>query len=138
MASRKGVIENFIGSMWLILKLIINSFLFVYFCQYLKKKILIFHFFSKLEKAYDNNQEFLTGARVYNLAETLIPTLHHPEAILTQDTDHDGMKNNELYSYIENSKEALPVTVITSCCIVNALGEHIPPVMVITKLFLYF
>jgi hypothetical protein len=80
-------------------------------------------FFNNLENIYKRYDALADGTRIYNLDETSTTTVHKPKKIVAQ----KGVKQVNTCSSGERG------ILVTTCCIVSASGNTIPPVMVFPR-----
>ena len=80
-------------------------------------------FFLKLKEVYSRNSSFADGSRLYNLAETATSTVQNPNNIIT-------LKGVKQVAQVTSAERG---TLVTTCCIINALGHALPPVMVFPR-----
>lgn len=80
-------------------------------------------FFTKLEAVYSRSEHFSNGSRVYNLDETSTTTVQNPKKIIAG----KGIKQVNKCTSGERGQN------VTTCCIVNALGTALPPVMIFPR-----
>lgn len=80
-------------------------------------------FFNKLEAVYSRSDNFSNGSRVYNLDETSTTTVQNPKKIIAG----KGIKQVNKCTSGERGQN------VTTCCIINALGTALPPVMVFPR-----
>ena len=79
--------------------------------------------FLKLKEVYSRNSSFADVSRLYNLDETATSTV----------------QNSKQYYHFERVKQVAQITsaergtLVTTCCIINALGHALPPVMVFPR-----
>ena len=77
----------------------------------------------KLKEVYSRNSSFADGSRLYNLDKTATSTVQNPNNIITL----KGVKQ------VAQGTSAERGTLVTTCCIINALGHALPPVMVFPR-----
>ena len=77
-------------------------------------------FFEKLKNVYGHNVEFANGTRLFNLDKTSASTVQKPRNVVT-------LKGQKQVSQVTSFKRG---TLVTTCCLVNALGYSLPPVMI--------
>lgn len=87
-------------------------------------KVNVDLFFEKLENVLKRHPNFSTGLRIYNLDETGTLTVQNSAAKVLAE------KGTKQVSKIQSSERG---TLVTTCCIVNASGHAIPPVMVFPR-----
>lgn len=80
-------------------------------------------FFSKLKEVYERCQSFADGTRVFNLDESSTSTVQSPKNVIAQ----RGTKQVSQTTSFERG------TLVTTCCIINALGSFLPPIMVFSR-----
>lgn len=80
-------------------------------------------FFNKLEEVLKRHPQFADGSRIFNLDETATTTVQKSQKILAQ----KGVKQ------VSKATSAERGTLVTTCCIINALGNSIPPVMIFPR-----
>lgn len=80
-------------------------------------------FFNKLETVYSRSEHFSNGSRVYNLDETSTTTVQNPRKIIAG----KGIKQVNKCTSGERGQN------VTTCCVINALGTALPPVMVFPR-----
>lgn len=80
-------------------------------------------FFTNLENIFKKHGNFNSGTRIYNLDETATTTVRKPKKIIAQ----KGIK--QVSSCISAERGLL----VTTCCVVSASGNTIPPVMVFPR-----
>lgn len=79
-------------------------------------------FFSTLKSVMERHPSFADGTRMYNLDETLTTTVDRQEKILARKgTNTEKITNGE--------RDIL----VTTCCIVSATGQALPPAMVFRR-----
>ncbi|XP_063931371.1 tigger transposable element-derived protein 6-like [Zophobas morio] len=80
-------------------------------------------FFDNLERVMQRCDSFSDGSRVYNIDETATTTVQRSNKILAQ----KGVKQ------ISKCTSGERGSLVTTCCIINALGKTVPPVMVFPR-----
>ncbi|KAJ2937666.1 hypothetical protein O0L34_g17476 [Tuta absoluta] len=80
-------------------------------------------FFENLRKVYDRNPSFGNGCRVYNLDETATTTVQKPQRVLAP-------KGKQNISKITSGEKG---TLVTTCAIVCASGQALPPALVFPR-----
>lgn len=80
-------------------------------------------FFNNLENLYKRFPNFSDGTRIFNLDETGMQTVQKPQKIIAQ----KGVKQCAKVISAEKG------TLVTTCCIVSASGNTVPPVMVFPR-----
>lgn len=80
-------------------------------------------FFDNLKKAYDRSEAFSDGTRIYNLDETGTTTVQKPKKVLSA----KGVKQVSQCTSGERG------VLITTCCIISASGNTLPPAMVFPR-----
>lgn len=80
-------------------------------------------FFDNLEKVYGRSPKFSDGTRIYNLDETATTTVHRPKKVLSA-------KGTKQVSQCTSGERGV---LITSCCIISASGNTLPPVMIFPR-----
>ncbi|XP_063220582.1 uncharacterized protein LOC134529986 [Bacillus rossius redtenbacheri] len=80
-------------------------------------------FFDNLEKVYKAHSEFADGTRVFNLDETATSTVQKPQKVLAE-------KGSRQVAKCTSAERG---TTVTTCCIVSASGNTVPPVMVFPR-----
>lgn len=80
-------------------------------------------FFDNLEEVFKKLPVFTDGTRIYNLDETAITTVQKPPKVVTQ----KGIKQ------VSKCTSAEKGTLVTTCCIISASGNTIPPAMVFPR-----
>ena len=81
------------------------------------------NFFLKLKEVYSRNWSFVDGSRLYNFDETATSTVQNPNNIIT-------LKGVKQVAQVTSAERR---TLVTTCCIINALGHALPPVMVFPR-----
>lgn len=77
-------------------------------------------FYDNLENVYKRSNAFADGSRVYNLDETGTLTVQKPKKVITE----KGVKQVSQCTSGERG------TLVTTCCIISAAGNTLPPAMV--------
>ena len=77
-------------------------------------------FFANLKEVYDRHPSFADGSRTFNLDETSTTTVQKPRKVVAE-------KGQKQVSQVVSSERG---QLVTTCCIINALGSHIRPIMV--------
>jgi hypothetical protein len=80
-------------------------------------------FFDNLEQVLKSHTQFADGTRIFNLDETATSTVQKPQKVLTG----KGTKR------VSKCTSAERGTTVTTCCIISASGNTIPPVMVFPR-----
>lgn len=80
-------------------------------------------FFDKLENVLKRQDCFGNGSRIYNLDETGVTTVQTPKKVIAQ----KGVKR---LNQITSAERGVLVTV---CCIINAYGHALPPVILFPR-----
>ena len=80
-------------------------------------------FFGKLEEVIKRHPQFADGSRIFNLDETGTTTVQKSQKIL-------ALKGTKQVSKATSAERG---TLVTTCCIINALGYSIPPVMIFPR-----
>ena len=80
-------------------------------------------FFGKLEEVIKRHPQFADGSRIFNLDETGTTTVQKSQKIL-------ALKGTKQVSKATSAERG---TLVTTCCIINALGNSIPPVMIFPR-----
>ena len=83
------------------------------------------YFFEKLKILYERCESFSNGSRVYNLDETSTSTVQKPQKVVAQ----KGVKQ------LAQAASGERGTLVTTCCIINAHGTFLPPVMVFPRVY---
>ncbi|CAI6372200.1 unnamed protein product [Macrosiphum euphorbiae] len=83
-------------------------------------------FFDKLENVLKRHDCFGDGSRIYNLDETGVTTVQTPKKVIAQ----KGVKR---LNQITSAERGVLVTV---CCIINAYGHALPPVILFPRVHL--
>jgi hypothetical protein len=71
----------------------------------------------------DRHPSFGNGCRIYNLDETATITFQRPQKVLAP----KGVRNIRKVTSGEKG------TLVTACCIINALGQALPPVLIFPR-----
>lgn len=79
-------------------------------------------FFENLKTVIKRQSCFEDGTRIYNLDETATSTVQRPQKVI-------GIKGQNLLKVTSAERGVL----VTTCCIVNALGQALPPAMVFPR-----
>lgn len=85
-------------------------------------RINVKKFYDNLKDVLQRDASFADGSRVYNLDETSTTTVQRPGKILTP-------KGRTACKVTSGERGVL----VTTCCIVNAIGQALPPVMVFPR-----
>lgn len=80
-------------------------------------------FFDNLKRAMDRHPSFGNGCRIYNLDETATTTVQRPQKVLAP----KGVRNLGKVTSGEKG------TLVTTCAIVNATGQALPPVLIFPR-----
>ncbi|XP_022204364.2 uncharacterized protein LOC111060980 [Nilaparvata lugens] len=80
-------------------------------------------FFENLKSAYNRSESFCDGTRIYNLDETATTTVQKPKKVLAS-------KGSKQVSKCTSGERG---TLVTTCCIVSASGNSLPPAMVFPR-----
>lgn len=80
-------------------------------------------FFDNLEVAYSRSKKFCDGTRIYNLDETGTTTVQKPKKVLSS-------KGTKQVSQCTSGERGV---LITTCCIISATGNALPPAMVFPR-----
>lgn len=83
----------------------------------------VFRFFDNLEEAYRRSDNFADGSRIFNLDETGTTTVQKPKKIL-------AAKGQKQVSQCTSGERG---TLVTTCCIISASGNSLPPAMVFPR-----
>lgn len=82
-------------------------------------------FYRKLKEVMSRNPAFADGTRIYNLDETGTTTVQKPQKVL-------GVKGQKQICKVTSGERGV---LVTTCCIVNAAGNFLPPVMIFPRVF---
>lgn len=85
-------------------------------------KVNVQKFFNNLKVALQRHESFADGSRIYNLDETATTTVQRPQKIVTR-------KGTSACKVTSGERG----TLVTTCLIINALGQALPPVMVFPR-----
>ncbi|XP_022835755.1 uncharacterized protein LOC111363186 isoform X2 [Spodoptera litura] len=85
-------------------------------------KINVQNFFDNLKEVLSRNPSFANGSRIYNLDETSTTTVQRPHKVL-------AAKGRNVCKVTSGERGIL----VTTCCIVNAIGQALPPAMVFPR-----
>lgn len=80
-------------------------------------------FFNNLQEAITRSSDFSDGTRIYNLDETATTTVHKPQRVLAE-------KGAKQISKVNSGERG---TLVTTCCIVSAAGQSIPPAIIFPR-----
>lgn len=80
-------------------------------------------FYDNIKSAYDRSELFSDGTRIYNLDETATTTVQKPKKVLAS-------KGCKQVSQCTSGERG---TLVTTCCIVSASGNTLPPAMVFPR-----
>jgi hypothetical protein len=80
-------------------------------------------FFDNMKKAYGRSEAFSDGTRIYNLDETGTTTVQKPKKVLSS-------KGTKQVSQCTSGERGV---LITTCCIISAIGSALPPIMVFPR-----
>jgi len=80
-------------------------------------------FYSNLEATIRRSPAFADGTRIYNLDETATTTVQKPKRIIAE----KGTKQ------VGQATSAERGTLVTTCCIISASGNSLPPAMVFPR-----
>lgn len=80
-------------------------------------------FFNNLQKVFQRSEKLVDPSRIFNLDETATTTVHKPKKIVAQ----RGMKQ------VSKCTSAERGTLVTTCCMINAAGNTLPPVMIFPR-----
>ncbi|XP_045778142.1 uncharacterized protein LOC123876058 [Maniola jurtina] len=79
-------------------------------------------FFDNLQEVYKRHSAFADGTRVYNLDETATVTVQKPQKVI-------GPKGKNIGKVTSGEKG----TLVTTCCIISAAGQALPPVLIFPR-----
>lgn len=79
-------------------------------------------FYNNLKEVLQRHPTFADGSRIYNLDETSTTTVQRPQKVLAQ----KGRSSCKITSGERG-------TLVTTCCIVNASGQALPPAIVFPR-----
>lgn len=80
-------------------------------------------FFTNLKTAKERHPSFGNGCRIYNLDETATTTVHRPPKVV-------ALKGKHNLSKVTSGEKG---TLVTTCAIVCASGQYLPPAMVFPR-----
>lgn len=80
-------------------------------------------FFNNLENILNRTPEFADGTRIFNLDETATTTVQKPRKIIAK----KGIKQ------VSSATSGERGILVTTCCVISASGNFIPPVMVFPR-----
>ena len=80
-------------------------------------------FFSKLKAVFERNPTFANGLRLYNLDETATTTAQKAPNVI-------ALKGTKQVSQVASAERG---TLVTTCCIMNASENALPPAMVFPR-----
>lgn len=85
-------------------------------------KVYVQKFYDNLKQVLSRNACFANGSRIYNLDETSTTTVQRPQKVL-------AAKGSNVCKVTSGERGVL----VTTCCIVNAIGQALPPAMVFPR-----
>lgn len=85
-------------------------------------RVNVTKFFNNLKKVLNHHPSFSNGSRIFNLDETATTTVQRPSKVL-------AAKGRNVCQITSGERGIL----VTTCCIVNALGQALPPAMVFPR-----
>lgn len=85
-------------------------------------RVNVTKFFNNLKEVLNRHPSFSNGSRVFNLDETATTTVQRPSKVL-------AAKGRNVCQITSGERGIL----VTTCCIVNALGQALPPAMVFPR-----
>lgn len=80
-------------------------------------------FFENLKNIYARTDHFADGSRIYNLDETSTMTVQKPQKVL-------AVKGIKQVNKVTSGERGV---LVTTCCIINATGQYLPPAMVFPR-----
>lgn len=82
-------------------------------------------FYNNLYEAMGRSTNFANGTRIYNLDETATVTVQKPQKVLAE----KGIRQVAQMTSAERG------ALVTTCCIISATGQFLPPAMVFPRVF---
>ena len=80
-------------------------------------------FSAKLKAVFERNPSFANGLRLYNLDETATTTVQKAPNV-------NALKSTKQVSQVASAERG---TLVTTCCIINASENALPPAMVFPR-----
>lgn len=80
-------------------------------------------FYNNLNAIYSRSSNFADGRRIFNLDETATVTVQKPQKVV-------AVKGVKQVNKVTSGERG---TLVTTCCIINATGQYLPPAMVFPR-----
>lgn len=80
-------------------------------------------FYENLKTIYTRSSNFADGRRIFNLVETGTVTVQKPQKVV-------AVKGVKQVNKVTSGERG---TLVTTCCIINATGQYLPPAMVFPR-----